>query len=63
MKQILYNTESQTMVNRAVHSKGRREKGKSVKGRGDLNIFGWGQTFMGVGGLPLGFTCPALIHF
>ena len=27
MKQILYNTVSQTMVNRAVHSKERREKG------------------------------------
>ena len=27
MKQILYDTVSQAMVNRAVHSKGRREKG------------------------------------
>ena len=26
MKQILYNTVSQTMVNRAVHSKERREQ-------------------------------------
>ena len=27
MKRILYDTANQTMVNRAVHSKGRKEKG------------------------------------